>query len=719
MTDTITGVEDAKEVSLSETLSFRVAGGVTSDGSVDKFTVPGTVEINDSTTNGPVLVDEDRFGKSIANIGDLDGDGFDDLAVGAPYDDNLGSNQGVIHIMFMNANGSVKSTEEIHGTTSNGPTLANGWWFGWSVENVGDIDGDGKNEIAGGAILDHSGGNQKGAVNIMFMNDDGSGSVDSTVEINDLTTNGPTLNNGDRFGYSIANIGDLDGDGFGDLAVGAAYDDGDGGVNRGAVHIMFMGPSGSVKSTVEINDSTTNGPTLADGDYFGRSIENIGDLDGDGINDLAVGAGNPIHSSTKGSIHIIFMNANGSVKSTVEIDDSTTNGPTLNNGDRFGYSIDNLGDLNADGVNDLAVGAPYDDNSNTDRGAIHIMFMNVDASVKSTVEINDSTVNGPTLNNGDQFGTSIDQVGDLDGNGINDLAVGAHLDDDGGLNRGAVHIIYMHSSISRTAEVSLSETLSLDDSLSKAADISISETLSFTDAATPDKEIRVVSLTETIDLVDAISKKETTIKLDETASLTDAITPEKETQIISLTETIDLVDAISKKETTIKLDETASLTDAITPDKEIRVVSLTETIDLVDAISKKETTINLDETASLTDAITPDKEIRVVSLTETIDLVDAISKKETTIKLDETASLTDAITPEKETQIISLSESISFTDNASTIVEVNVNLSESIALTDGLSSGSTTTISLSETIGLADSISKTKEIVIPLREHFK
>ena len=237
---------------------------------------------------------------SVANIGDLDGDGVDDLAVGAPYDDNLGSNQGVIHIMFMNANGSVKSTEEIHGTTSNGPTLANGWWFGWSVENVGDIDGDGKNEIAGGAILDHSGGNQKGAVNIMFMNDDGSGSVDSTVEINDLTTNGPTLNNGDRFGYSIANIGDLDGDGFGDLAVGAAYDDGDGGLNRGAVHIMFMGPSGSVKSTVEINDSTTNGPTLADGDYFGRSIENIGDLDGDGINDLAVGAGNPVHQYNQG-----------------------------------------------------------------------------------------------------------------------------------------------------------------------------------------------------------------------------------------------------------------------------------------------------------------------------------------------------------------------------------------------------------------------------------
>ena len=89
----------------------------------------------------------------------------------------------------------------------------------------------------------------------MFMNDDGSGSVDSTVEINDLTTNGPTLNNGERFGYSIANIGDLDGDGVGDLAVGAAYDDGDGGTNRGAVHIMFM--NASISRTTEVPLSET------------------------------------------------------------------------------------------------------------------------------------------------------------------------------------------------------------------------------------------------------------------------------------------------------------------------------------------------------------------------------------------------------------------------------------------------------------------------------
>ena len=103
------------------------------------------------------------------------------------------------------------------------------------------------------------------------------GDVKSTVEINDSTTNGPELTNGDKFGYSVANIGDLDGDGVNDLAVGATLDN-EGGVERGAVHIIFMNTDGSVDSTVEINSSTTNGPTLTNGDQFGISVANIGCL---------------------------------------------------------------------------------------------------------------------------------------------------------------------------------------------------------------------------------------------------------------------------------------------------------------------------------------------------------------------------------------------------------------------------------------------------------
>ena len=202
--------------------------------------------------------------------------------------------------------------------------------------------------------------------------------VTKTVEINPATTNGPTLTGGDNFGASIVDIGDLDGDGVNDLAVGAGKDD-EGGTNRGAVHIMYMNTDGSVDSTVEINDSTTNGPELEDEDAFGRSVANIGDLDGDGVNDLAVGADKDnAGGANRGTIHIIHMNTDGSVDSTVEINNETTNGPSMKDQDFFGFAVANIGDLDGNGINDLAVGAYGDDGGagvGNNSGAVHLIFL--------------------------------------------------------------------------------------------------------------------------------------------------------------------------------------------------------------------------------------------------------------------------------------------------------------------------------------------------------
>ena len=406
--------------------------------------VTKTVEINPATTNGPELTGGDNFGSSIVDIGDLNNDGVNDLAVGAGKDDEGGTNRGAVHIMYMNTDGSVDSTVEINDSTANGPDLANNDQFGFGITNIGDLNGDGVNDLIVGANGDDEGGGARGAVHIMFMNTDGS--VDSTVEINSSTTNGPTLTNSDWFGGAVANIGDLDGDGVNDLAVGTTGDD-EGGDLRGAVHIMFMNTDGSVDSTVEINSSTTNGPTLTNGDHFGKSVENIGDLNNDGVNDLAIGAHlDDAEGTNRGAVHILYMNTDGSVDSTVEINDSTTNGPELEDDDAFGRSVANIGDLDGDGVNDLIVGADKDNAGGANRGTIHIIHMNTDGSVKSTVEINNETTNGPSMRDQDFFGFAVANIGDLDGNGINDLAVGAYGDDGGagvGNNSGAVHLIFL------------------------------------------------------------------------------------------------------------------------------------------------------------------------------------------------------------------------------------------------------------------------------------
>ena len=330
------------------------------------------------------------------------------------------------------------SVIEINDITPNGPTLSDSDNFGVSVSAIGDLDGDGVTDIAAGAPDDSTGGTDRGAVHIMFMNSDGT--VKNTVKIDSTTPNGPTLSDFDNFGSSVSAIGDLDGDGVTDIAAGASRDDA-GGTDRGAVHIMFMNSDGTVKNTVKIDSTTANGPTLSNIDNFGTSVSAIGDLDGDGVTDIAAGANfDDAGGTDRGAVHIMFMNSDGTVKSTVKIDSTTANGPTLSDIDFFGTSVSAIGDLNGDGITDIAAGAIFDDAGGTDRGAVHIMFMNSDGTVKSTVEINDTTPNGPTLSDIDQFGTSVSAIGDLDGDGVTDIAAGA-FDDAGGSNRGAVHIM--------------------------------------------------------------------------------------------------------------------------------------------------------------------------------------------------------------------------------------------------------------------------------------
>ena len=405
--------------------------------------VSNTIRIDDNTLNGPILNNEDRFGRSIANIGDLNNDGINDIAMGAIYDNRSGFvlGQGAIHIMFMNIDGSVSKTVDINHNTPNGPALSNYDHFGSSIANIGDLNNDGINDIAVGATFNSASGYNNGAIHIMFMNTDGS--VSKSVEINHNTPNGPALSNYDHFGSSIANIGDLNKDGINDIVVGAYDTDGDDGYNVGAIHVLFMNTDGSVSKTVEINQNTPNAPALNKGDHFGSSITNTGDLNGDGISDIAVGAHGD--DSNIGAIHILFMNTDGSVSQTVKINDNTPNGPALNEQDYFGRSIANIGDLNGDGISDIAVGAVGDSADGVDRGAIHILFMNTGGLVSKTVEINGNTQNGPTLGNYDYFGQSIANIGDLNNDGMLDIAVGSVGSYSGTFTRGAIDILIMNN----------------------------------------------------------------------------------------------------------------------------------------------------------------------------------------------------------------------------------------------------------------------------------
>ena len=200
---------------------------------------------------------DDVFGYSVSVAGDVDGDDKADLIVGAYLDDNNG-----------NASGSARVLSGDDGTilhTFDGDSAND--WFGRSVSGAGDVDGDDKADLIVGAYGDDPNGSNSGSARVLSGDD---GTILHTF-------NGDDAN--DQFGYSVSGAGDINGDGFADLIVGAFRDDNNGS-NSGSARVL-SGLDGS-----ELYEFNGDG---AD-DEFGSSVSGAGDVNGDGIADFIVGA---------------------------------------------------------------------------------------------------------------------------------------------------------------------------------------------------------------------------------------------------------------------------------------------------------------------------------------------------------------------------------------------------------------------------------------------
>lgn len=321
--------------------------------------------------------------------------------------------------------------------------LKEGDHFGSDISVIGDFNYDGVVDIVVGANNDDEGGTNKGAVYILFLDDDNS--VKDFQKISDTQGNFTgSLNADDKFGIAVESIGDIDNDGVPDIAVGANYD-GEGGYQTGAVWILFLNPDGTVKSHQKINSIHGNFdrslPELAS---FGSSISSLGDLDNDGVPDIAVGAYRDNSSTNKsGAFYILFMNVDGTVKKSQKVGEGV-GGFTdkLQNEGYFGGQIATIGDLDEDGTVDIAVSGFRD---GADKGAVWILFLNSNGTVKRSQKISSSTGNFKgILQNGDFFGSALTAIGDLNGDEVLDIAVGADRDYEGGTNKGAVWLLYLN-----------------------------------------------------------------------------------------------------------------------------------------------------------------------------------------------------------------------------------------------------------------------------------
>jgi hypothetical protein len=197
----------------------------------------------------------------------------------------------------------------------------------------------------------------RGAVWMVDMNPDGT--LESVRELADGLSGLDGLHDDDEFGSAIAGIGDLDGNGVADLAVGAPSESAD----RGAVWILFRAADGSILSQRALRPGRDGISPFEMPMRFGRSLAYLGDIDGDGAHELAVGAPgawvSPLAWPGKGEVRILSLASDGSVTREVRIGEGLGGfGSPLGWGDAFGHALAPVGDFDANGVADLAVGSP-------------------------------------------------------------------------------------------------------------------------------------------------------------------------------------------------------------------------------------------------------------------------------------------------------------------------------------------------------------------------
>ena len=347
------------------------------------------IELSDiEAGNGGFVINgvsaEDQSGVSVSGAGDVNGDGFDDLIVGAHFDDPNGAVSGASFVVFGKTDGTAVELSDIEAETGgfviNGVSV--GDQSGWSVSGAGDVNGDGLEDLIVGAREDDPHGLTSGASFVVFGKTDG-----IAVELSDIEAgNGGFVINGvsagDRSGISVSSAGDVNGDGFDDLIVGALYDDPNG-ISSGASFVVFGKTDGSVVELSAIESGTggfvING--ISADDRSGRSVSSAGDVNGDGLDDLIVGAPfDDPNGNNSGTSFVIFGKTDGSA---VELSDvEAGNGGFVINGvaasDYSGVSVSGAGDVNGDGIEDLIIGAFFDDPNGSISGASFVVFGKTD-----------------------------------------------------------------------------------------------------------------------------------------------------------------------------------------------------------------------------------------------------------------------------------------------------------------------------------------------------
>ena len=380
-----------------------------------------TIRVEDARASYPVTIDplltspswtaqgaqtSEGFGLSVATAGDINGDGYSDVVVGAPSFDGGLADDGEA-FLYLGSRAGLSTTPASFSPEGD----QSGDQFGSAVAPAGDVNGDGYADLIVGAPSYTNGETGEGRAYLFY-----GGPVGFPPELPpEVLESNQALAS---FGSSVAPAGDVNGDGFDDILIGAPkYDNGQ--VNEGRAY-LFLGGSAGLATTPQ---------WTAEGDQdscsFAAAVATAGDVNGDGFDDVVIGA--PLYDNgqtNEGRAYVYLGSSTGLATSPLRTLESNQAGAQL------GASVSTAGDVNGDGYADLLVGAPLFDNVQIDEGAAFLYpgsSTGTAATASWTGESNQASA---------QFGASVSTAGDVNGDGYAEVIVGAPFFDNGQTDEG-------------------------------------------------------------------------------------------------------------------------------------------------------------------------------------------------------------------------------------------------------------------------------------------
>ena len=354
-------------------------------------------------------------GIDVAGAGDVNHDGYDDILIGADGYSGAGSDAGRVYLM--------------HGPPA--ATMVADAWFtgnaagdsvGNAIDGAGDVDGDGYDDVIIGADLRDIYGSNSGAAYVLF----GPLTGGFTLGSSGVTFEGPT--SGDRAGSGVASAGDVNDDGYDDVIIGAYGATGQAG-DTGVAYVIEGDPG--LTGTVSLTNATATLEGEAAGANTGYAVAGAGDVDGDGYDDVLVGAYG--YNSTQGRSYLV----RGPVYGTVSLASADAVFTGVAAGDEAGRAVSGAGDVNGDGYADVLIGARESDAAGTDSGEAYVLF----GPLGGSYSLSSANLRLPGQLAGDQAGIDVCGGFDSDGDGYDDVIVGAHGWDNVGNWRGKAYVV--------------------------------------------------------------------------------------------------------------------------------------------------------------------------------------------------------------------------------------------------------------------------------------